>query len=46
MTDAIMINEAIRTDTGQIVETKDNIDRTEVGLGMNKIIEEEVSEET
>ena len=46
MTDAVIINKAIRTDTGQIVETEDNIDRTEVGLGMNKIIGEEISEET
>ena len=39
MTDAIMINEAIQTDIGHIVETEDNIDRTEVGLSMNKVIE-------
>ena len=38
MTDAIMISEVIRINIGQIVETGDSIDRTEVGLGMNKII--------
>ena len=31
---------------GQIVETEDSIDRIEVGLGMNKIIGHEISEET
>ena len=46
MTDAIMISEAIRTDIGQIVKTEDIIDKIEVGLGMNKIIKEEISEET
>ena len=45
VTDTIMTSKAIRTDTGQIVETEDNIDRAEVGLGMNKIIAEELSEE-
>ena len=40
-----MISKAIRTDTGQVVETEDIIDRTEVGLGMNKIIGEEISKE-
>ena len=44
MTDAIMINEATRADIGQIVETKDSTDRTEVGLDMNKIIGEVISE--
>ena len=39
MTDAIMISKAIKTDIGHIVEAEDNIDRAEVGLGMNKIIE-------
>ena len=43
--DAIMISKAIRTDIDQAVETEDNIDKTEVGLGMNKIIQEEISEE-
>ena len=43
MTDAIIIRKAIRTDTGQIVETEDSTDRTEVGLGMNKIIGEIIS---
>ena len=40
MTDAIMISEVIRINTAEIVETGDSIDRTEVGLGMNKIIGE------
>ena len=44
MTDAIRISKAIKTDIGQIVDTEDNIDRTEVCLGMNKIIEEVNSE--
>ena len=44
MTDPIMISEAIKIDIGQIVETEDNIDRIEVGLGMNKIIGEIISE--
>ena len=44
MTEAIMINKAIRTDTGKIVETEDSIDNTEVGLGMKKIIGEVTSE--
>ena len=46
MIDAIMISEPIRTDTGQIVETKDSLDRTEVGPGMNKIIGEVILELT
>ena len=46
MTDAIIISEAIRTEKGQIVETEGSIDRTEVGLGMNKIIGEVISEVT
>ena len=44
MTDAIMINEAIRTDIDEIVETEDSTDRTEVGLDMNKIIGKVISE--
>ena len=36
MTDAIIISKVIKTDIGQIVETKDSIDRTEVGPGMKK----------
>ena len=36
----------IRTDTdqiaGQVVETEDNTDKTEVGLDTNKIIREEI----
>ena len=39
VTDAITISKAIKTDIGQRVETEDNIDRTGVGLGTNKIIE-------
>ena len=45
MTDAMMISKATRTDIGQIVETEDSIDKIEVGLGMNKITGEEISEE-
>ena len=44
--DRYMISEAIRADIGQIVETEDNIDRTEIGLGTNKIIGEVISEVT
>ena len=44
MTDTIMISKAIKTDIGQTVETEDIIERTEVGLGMNKIIGEVISE--
>ena len=44
MTDTIMISEATRSDIGQIVETEDNTDRTEVGLDMSKIIGEVISE--
>ena len=40
MTDAIVINEAIRTDIDQIAETEDSTDRTEVGLDIDKIIAE------
>ena len=43
MTDAIMMSEATRTDIDQIVETEDS---TEVGLDMNKIIGEVISEVT
>ena len=39
MIDTVMTIEATRTDIDPIVETEDNIGRTEVGLGMNKIIE-------
>ena len=45
MTDAIMISEAIKTGIGQIVKTEDSIDKVEVGLGTNKIIGDEISEE-
>ena len=41
-----MISEASRTDIGQIVETEDSTDKTEVGLDMNKIIGEVISEVT
>ena len=44
MTDAIMNSEPILTNIDQIVETEDSIDRTEVGLDMNKIIGEVISE--
>ena len=44
VTDAVMISKSIRTNIDQIVETEDSIDRTEVGLDMNKIIEEVTSE--
>ena len=44
MTDVIMISEATRTDIGQIVETEDSTDRTEVGLDISKILAEEISE--
>ena len=44
MTDAIVIREPIITNIDQILETKDSIDRTEVGLDMNKIIGEVISE--
>ena len=44
MIDAVMFSKVIRTDTGQIVETEDSIDKIEVGLGMNKIIGEVISE--
>ena len=40
MTDAIMIDEVIKKDIGQIVETGDCIDKIEVDQGVNKIIEE------
>ena len=39
MIDAVMISEVIKIDTGQIVETGDSIDKTEVDQGMNKVIE-------
>ena len=42
----IIISIAIRTDIGQIVATEDNTDKIEVGLDMNRITGEEVSEET
>ena len=38
MTGAVMTSEAITTDIDQIVETEDDISRTEVGLGTNKIM--------
>ena len=46
----ITIREIIRTHTdqttGQIAETEDNIDKTEVGLDMSKILGEVILEET
>ena len=42
MIDALMIYEVIRIDIGQIVETGDSVDKTEVDLGMNKITGEEI----
>ena len=39
-----MIDEVIRIDIDQIVETGDSIDKIEVDLGMNKIIGEEILE--
>ena len=44
MTDAVMISKTIRTDIDLTVEAEDNIDRIEVGLGMNRIVEEEISD--
>ena len=44
MTNTVMTSEATITDIDQIVETEDNIDSTEVGLGTNKIIGEVISE--
>ena len=41
-----MVSEAMRRDIGQIVETEYSIDRTDVGLDMNKIIGEVISEVT
>ena len=41
-TDVITISKAIRTGIGQIVVTEDSIDKTEVGLDMNKITENEI----
>ena len=46
MTDVIIISKATRTDIGQIVETEDSTDRTEVDLDMNKITGEVISEVT
>ena len=42
--DAVMISEVIKINIGQIVKTGDSIDKTEVDLGMNKIIEEDILE--
>ena len=44
MTDAVMISKTVRTNTDQIVETENSIDRTVIGLEMNKIIVEVISE--
>ena len=42
--DAVMISKVIIIDIDQIVKTGDNIDKIEVDLCMNKIIEEEILE--
>ena len=42
----VTISIAIRTGIGQIVMTEDNTDKIEVDLDMNRITEEETSEET
>ena len=44
MIDVVMINEFIKIDIGQIVETGDSADRIEVDQGLNNIIEEEILE--
>ena len=44
MTDTVMISEATRTGIYQIAETEDSTDRTELGLDMNKITGEIISE--
>ena len=44
MIDTVMINEVIKIDIGQIMETGDSTDKTEVDQGLNKIIEEEMLE--
>ena len=44
MIDAVIISEVIKIETGQIVETGDNIDKIEIDQGMNKNIEEEILE--
>ena len=46
MTDAIMISKATGTDRDQIVEMEDSTDRTEVGLDMNKVLGDVISEVT
>ena len=44
MIEAIMISEIIKIDIGQIVETRDSINKKGVDQGMNKIKEEEILE--
>ena len=44
MIGAFMISKIIRINIGQIVKTGDSIDKIEVDLGINKIIEEEILE--
>ena len=46
ITDTVIISKAIRTDIGQLVETEDSIYKIDLSPGMNKIIGEEISEET
>ena len=41
----IIISVTIRTSIGQKVATEDNTDKIDVGLDMNRIIGEEISEE-
>ena len=41
-----LICKVIKMGIGQIVATEDSMDKTEVGPSMNKIKEEETSEET
>ena len=42
----IMIRRTIRTGIDQTAVTEDSTDKIEVGLGMNRIIGEEILEET
>ena len=41
-----MISKAVTTGLGQTVETEDNINRAEVGLGMKKVVGEVILEVT
>ena len=44
MIDIFTISEVIRKDIDQIVKTGDSIGKTEVDLGINRIIEEKIVE--